>query len=51
LLQIPYDLLNRINRRRLLGENSGLVNQVTTSDFKLADARDSCFDLFAIAEK
>lgn len=51
LLQIPYDLLNRINRRRLLGENSGLVSQVTTSDFKLSDASDSCFDLFAIAEK
>jgi SAM-dependent methyltransferase len=51
LLQIPYDLLNRINRRKLLGENSGLVSKVTTSDFKLSDASESCFDLFAIAEK
>lgn len=51
LLQIPYDLLNRLNRRKLLGENSGLVNQVTTSDFNLGDATESCFDLFAIATK
>jgi SAM-dependent methyltransferase len=51
LLQIPYDLLNRINRRKLLGENSGLVQQVTTSDFKVSEASESCFDLFAIAEK
>ena len=51
LLQIPYDLLNRMNRRKLLGENSGLVNEVTTSDFKLSDASESCFDLFAVAIK
>ncbi len=51
MLQIPYDLLNRMNRRKLLGENSGLVNQVTTSDFWIDDASDSCFDLFAIAVK
>jgi len=51
LLQIPYDFMNRINRRRLLGENTGLVNQVTTSDFSLSNASSSCFDLFAIAVK
>jgi len=51
LLQIPYDFMNRLNRRRLLGENTGLVNQVTTSDFSLSNASSSCFDLFAIAVK
>jgi len=51
LLQIPYDFMNRLNRRRLLGENTGLVNQVTTSDFSLSEASTSCFDLFAIAVK
>ena len=51
LLQIPYDFMNRLNRRRLLGENTGLVNQVTTSDFSLGNASTSCFDLFAIAVK
>jgi SAM-dependent methyltransferase len=51
LLQIPYDIMNRLNRRRLLGENTGLVNQVTTSDFSVSDASDVCFDLFAVAVK
>ena len=51
LLQIPYDLLNRLNRRKLLDENKGLVSQVGTDDFSLRDASDSCFDLFVIAEK
>jgi len=51
LLQIPYDFMNRMNRWRLLGENTGLVNQVTTSDFSLSNASSSCFDLFAIAVK
>jgi len=51
LLQIPYDFMNRLNRRRLLGENTGLVNQVTTSDFSIKDATNECFDLFAVAVK
>jgi len=51
LLQIPYDIMNRLNRRRLLGENTGLVNQVSTADYSINDATASCFDLFAIAVK
>ena len=51
LLQIPYDLLNRLNRRSLLDENSSLVNLVTVSDFSIGDSSDSAFDLFVIAEK
>ncbi len=51
LLQIPYDILNRMNRRKLLGENQGLINKVSTADFWVGDASDSCFDLFVIAVK
>jgi len=51
LLQIPYDLMNRLNRRRLLGENASLVNKVSVSDFSLGQSSESAFDLFAIAEK
>jgi hypothetical protein len=51
LLQIPYDLLNRINRRRLLGENTGLVNHVALEDFYISTSSDLCFDLFSIAIK
>ncbi len=51
LLQIPYDILNRMNRRKLLGENQGLINKVSTADFWVGDASDSCFDLFVVAVK
>lgn len=51
LLQIPYDFMNRLNRRRLLGENTELVNEVTTADFEVNPASDSCLDLFAVAVK
>lgn len=51
LLQIPYDLLNRLNRRSLLGDNPSLVNLVSLSDFSIGDSSDSAFDLFVIAEK
>lgn len=51
LLQIPYDLFNRLNRRSLLGENASLVNQVSVADFFIDDSSDTAFDLFAIAQK
>ena len=51
LLQIPYDIMNRLNRRRLLEGNTDSVNKVTLSDFFLKDTTDDCFDLFVIATK
>lgn len=51
LLQIPYDIMNRFNRRRLLQGNSEIVNKVTLSDFFLKDSTENCFDLFVSATK
>lgn len=51
MLQIPYDIMNRLNRRKLLSTNDGLVNQITTKDFIFEASSDSCFDLFGIATK
>jgi SAM-dependent methyltransferase len=51
LLQIPYDVMNRLNRRKLLSENSSIVSNITTGDFYTDRATDDCFDLFAIAVK
>ena len=51
LLQIPYDILNRINRRKLLKSNTSLVSEISIHDYFLNEANDSCFDLFFIAEK
>ncbi len=51
MLQLPYDLLNRINRRRLLEQDRGLTLSITAEDYRLAPADENCYDLFCIARK
>lgn len=51
LLKIPYDIINRFNRRRLLNQNQTLVSDITHQDHFLSEANDHCFDLFFIATK
>ena len=51
MLQIPYDILNRMNRRKLLRENTGLTTSIRMDDYRIAPAAEGCFDLFFIATK
>lgn len=51
LLQIPYDILNRMNRKKLLNNNQSLVTGITHEDYFLGPAADGCFDLFYVADK
>ncbi len=51
ILQIPYDILNRRNRKNILKGNNELVSNISMDDYYLAEANDDCFDLFYIAEK
>lgn len=51
LFKIPYDILNRINRHRLLRKNGQLVNDISHVDYFIDEANDHCFDLFYIAAK
>ncbi|HOW32320.1 MAG TPA: SAM-dependent methyltransferase, partial [Bacteroidales bacterium] len=51
LLQIPYDIMNRLNRRKLLTSNTGLVNTITTDDFFLSSYTDEALDLYLVAQK
>lgn len=51
LLQIPYDIANRMNRNRIYKESTGLVNEVVTSDFCIKEMTPDCFDYFCIAAK
>jgi SAM-dependent methyltransferase len=51
LLQIPYDIMNRLNRRKLLEGNTEIVNKVSLADFFLKATTEDCFDLFVIATK
>ena len=51
LLQIPYDILNRLNRRRLLRENTSLTEGITMSDYAVVPVHPRCFDLIYVAKK
>ena len=51
MLQLPYDLLNRLNRRRLLSQNSDLTTSITRDDYRIGPVTDCSFDLYFIARK
>ena len=51
ILQIPYDLLNRLNRKNLHKKNLHTVNEIQLNDFFLKETTKECFDFFMIAEK
>ena len=51
VLQIPYDILNRLNRRKLHSENRTLTENITMEDYALQAVDSRCFDLFYIATK
>ena len=51
MLQIPYDILNRMNRRKLLRENTELTTSIRMDDYRIEPVGDGCFDLFYIAVK
>ncbi len=51
MLKIPYDLLNRINRRRLQKGDQGLVSAISHQDYYMVDRGDQALDLFAILIK
>lgn len=51
MLRIPYDLLNRMNRRRLLSENDALTRSIRQDDYRIAPVGPDCFDFFYIARK
>lgn len=51
MLQLPYDLLNRLNRRRLLTQNNDLTTSIRMDDYRIGPVAEQCFDLFYIAQK
>ena len=51
VLQIPYDILNRMNRKKLLNQNNSLVSDIHYEDYSISEAKEGCFDLFYIATK
>ncbi len=51
LLQIPYDILNRLNRKRLLNKNQELTASIKMEDYKVERIGEKAFDLLFIAIK
>ncbi len=51
LLQVPYDIMNKRNRKKLMNQDTDLANSFTHNDFFVKEADDKCFDLFFIATK
>lgn len=51
LLQKPYDILNRLNRRKLLKNETNSVNNITVNSFYLDEYTDKAFDIFIEAIK
>jgi len=51
LLKIPYELVNRINRNRLLKKNTSLVNSITLEDYSLTECSKDTLDFFCIMNK
>ena len=51
ILQIPYDVMNRLNRRRLLKRNNDLTRSIKMDDYSIGDITSQSFDLYFIATK
>jgi SAM-dependent methyltransferase len=51
MLKIPYDILNRINRKKLLKQNHELTSHLTTADFYVDAVNEKCLDLYYISTK
>ncbi len=51
LLRIPYDLLNRVNRNKLIDTDDDLVREISHENYLLAEQNDENLDLFCILTK
>lgn len=51
ILQIPYDVMNRLNRRRLLESNNELTRSIKMNDYSIGEISPQSFDLYYIATK
>jgi hypothetical protein len=50
-LRVPYDLLNRMNRRSLQREDDQLVASISHHDYLLTDSAPDGLDLFCVLTK
>ncbi|MCP9757088.1 class I SAM-dependent methyltransferase [Lacihabitans sp. CCS-44] len=51
ILRIPYEILNRFNRNKLLQQSEGLAAEINWDDHYLSDEPEKCIDYFFVATK
>ena len=51
ILRIPYEILNRFNRNKLMTETGGLAAEIQWSDHFVSDEAEKCIDFFFVATK
>ena len=51
LLRIPYDLLNRLNRKKLQSDSDELVTGISLQDYVVTDDAATALDLFLVVRK
>jgi ubiquinone/menaquinone biosynthesis C-methylase UbiE len=51
MLRIPYEILNRFNRNKLLVQSDGLAAEINWVDHYLSDEPEKCIDYFFVATK
>ena len=51
ILQVPYDILNRFNRKKLKSDNENVVSLVKVDDYSILDSTENCLDYFCVATK
>jgi SAM-dependent methyltransferase len=51
MLQVPYEILNRFNRNKLLDGTGGLAAEINWDDHYLSDEPEKCIDFFFVGTK
>ena len=51
MLQIPYDILNRLNRHKLQDFDERLVEEIKYTDYIIKSVDKYCLDYFCVATK
>jgi SAM-dependent methyltransferase len=51
ILQVPYDILNRMNRKKLLKKTSGLVEHINQDDYVFSTDWNRSLDFFCVCIK
>ncbi len=50
MLQIPFDILDKMNRNKSHKANPGLLDKISSANFNLEEVSDTCLDFYLMAQ-